>query len=52
MGRWGWGLEWQYARIAAVHFDHLKASSVSVIDFIDEGLICYPQDEKEIKTRK
>ena len=46
------GLGWQYARIAAVHFDHLKASSVSVIYFIDEGLMCYPQDEKKIKTRK
>ena len=51
MGEEG-GLGWQYARIAAVHFDHLKASSVSVIYFIDEGLMCYPQDEKEIKTKK
>ena len=48
----GGGLGWQYARTAAVHFDHLKASSVSLIYFIDEGLMCYPQDEKEIKTRK
>ena len=46
------GLGWQYARIATVHFDQLKASIVSVIYFIDEGLMCYPQDEKEIKTRK
>ena len=51
-GEGGGGLGWQYARTAAVHFDHLKASSVSLIYFIDEGLMCYPQDEKEIKTRK
>ena len=51
-GGGGEGLGWQHARIAAVRFDHLKASSVSVIYFIDEGLMCYPQDEKEIKTRK
>ena len=48
----GGALGWQYARIAAVHFDHLKASSVSLIYFIDEGLMCYPQDEKEINTRE
>ena len=52
VGGGGDGLGWQYARIAAVHFDHLKASSVSVIYFIDEGLMCYPQDEKEINTRE
>ena len=43
---------WEYARIAAVHFHHLKASSVFFMYFIHECQLRYPQNEKEIKTRK
>ena len=47
-----WGQGWEYAGIAAVHFQHLKTSSVFFIYFLDECLMHYPQNEKEIKTRK
>ena len=44
-----WGQGWEYAGIAAVHF---TTSSVFSIYFLDECLMRYPQNEKEIKTRK
>ena len=47
-----WGQGWEYAGIAAVLFQHLKTSSVFYIYFLDECLMRYPQNEKEIKTRK
>ena len=47
-----WGQGWEYAGIAAVHFQQLKTSSVFYIYFRDECLMRYPQKEKEIKTRK
>ena len=43
---------WQYARIAAVHFHHFKASNVFFIYFIDECQMRYSQNGKEINTRK
>ena len=48
----GGGQGWEYAGIAAVHFQQLKTSSVFYIYFLDECLMRYPQKEKEIKTRK
>ena len=47
-----WGQGWEYAGIAAVLFQHLKTSSVFYIYFLDECLMRYPQNEKEIKIRK
>ena len=47
-----WGQGWKYAGIAAVHFQQLKTSSVFSIYFLDECLMHYPQNEKEIKRRK
>ena len=48
----GGGQGWEYAGIAAVHFQQLKTSSVFYIYFLDECLMRYKQNEKEIKTRK